>query len=249
MGRRGSAPKSLSALPLIFCFFVFGVLVLSWGCARPSGILHRSGAGSQASGQELPFHPQQNPGRAAVESGVPELRPDPNLANGLPFRVASHPRTLPSGTLLTVELGGSLSPARVRSGEVFAASVAGPVTIDGETIIESGTAVIGRIESAQAAGPQPRDAPRAGLRPGYVRLVLSAILVDGQQIPLQTASLFARGSLRRGTSALADAPITPQPENARVQKGRLLTFRLTAPLTLDVSSSMASRRDVAPSKE
>jgi hypothetical protein len=65
---------------------------------------------------------------------------------------------------------------------------------------------------------------------------LSAITVEGRPLALQTSSLFARGTLQ-------------QPDGVRVQKGRRLTFRLTSPVTLNDSNSMATRQTPGPTTE
>jgi hypothetical protein len=215
--------------------FTFGMfclaLSLSQGCARTEP-LHRTDASSQASEQKLPFHPETDH-TFAGDSAHPAVSPDPGLAGALPFRAVSHPRILPPGTLLTVQLEDSLSTAKVRAGDAFTASVAAPLTIDGGTLIESGTAVTGRVESAQSQTDRPDLVPGSG----YFRLTLTAITVEGRQIVLHTSSLFARQSSvsSRGSPSDLRADI-------RVQKGRPLTFRVTAPVTLDDPNSMANRQ-------
>jgi hypothetical protein len=133
----------------------------------------------------------------------------------LPFR--SHPHILPSGTLLTVQLENSLSTAKVRDGDTFTASVAAPLTIDGDPLVERGAVATGHIESVRTQSGS-----------GYFQLRLSALTVEGRQLALQTTSLFTRGT-------------SEQPDEVRVQKGRHLTFRLTSPVTLNEPKSIANR--------
>jgi hypothetical protein len=210
-------------------------LSLSQGCARTEP-LHRTDASSQASEQNLPFHPETD--HASASDGAhPAVSPDPGLAGALPFRAASHPRILPSGTLLTVQLEDSLSTAKVRAGDAFTASVAAPLTIDGGTLIESGTAVTGRVESAQSQADRPDLVPGSG----YFRLTLTAITVEGRQVALHTSSLFAREALRQSSVSSPGSPSDLR-SDTRVQKGRPLTFRVTAPVTLDDPKSMANRQ-------
>jgi hypothetical protein len=134
--------------------------------------------------------------------------------------------------LLTVQLENSLSAATAHVGDAFTASVAAPLTIEQNTVIERGAAVAGRIESERSlASRQGR-----GQSSGYFRLTLNSITIEGRQFALQTSSLFARA--------------TSQPSmGVAVQKGRRLTFRLTAPVTLDDPSSAADRQSSAPSTE
>ncbi len=159
---------------------------------------------------------EPNPGDAGMAVSQQNLPPDPQITSALPFESRAH--TLPSGTLLTVRLENSLSAAKVRDGDTFTASVAAPLAVDGDPLLERGTVATGHVESVRA---------QAGS--GYFELTLSAIAVDGRQLGLQTSSLFARGTVH-------------QPDGIRVQKGRRLTFRLISPVTLNEPKSMANRQ-------
>jgi hypothetical protein len=198
-------------------------LSLGLACA-PSEPLHRSDAASPTSEQELPFHPDAD--QAVANEGThPAVSPDPKMTSVLPFRTGSHPRILPSGTLLTVQLEDALSTAKARAGDAFVASVAASLAIDGDPLIERGATTTGHIESV-----------RADERSGYFQLTLTAITVEGRQLALQTSSLFARGTLQL-------------PDGIRVQKGRRLTFRLTSPVTLDEPKSVANRQSPGTATE
>lgn len=125
---------------------------------------------------------------------------------------------------MTVQLEDTLSSAKVRAGDAFAAAIAAPLMLDGETLIERGTIVIGQVESARAQ----TEIPGLSSRSGYFRLSLSAINLGGRRVALETSSLFARGvPLRANTIS--------------VPKGRHLTFRLTAPVTIEDPKAVASR--------
>jgi hypothetical protein len=217
-------------------------LILGSGCGRP-GLSQRTEPGPPPSQEDPPFHQGQYRDRASAESGSQLAVPaDSTSSSAVPFRAASRTVTLPGGTLLTVQLDGSLYPAQARAGDRFTASIAGPITIDGETVIEPGTAVSGRVESAQAFPVQAGQAQPGRVLPGqgqgYVRLTLTAIVVDSKQLPLQTSSLFA-GTLRQsGASSGSNRPESLSA--ARIRKGRRLTFRLTSPLSVNESTSMAT---------
>jgi hypothetical protein len=205
------------------------VLSLSQGCTRSE----RAEAGPIAE-QNPPFHP-------ATDRAVAVPSPDSRAADGLPFTPGS--RILPSGTLLTVQLEDALSTSKVRAGDVFTALVTAPLTIDGAALIERGAAVTGRVESTRS-----KTDPSA-LAPGYFRLTLSAITVDGRRLPLQTSSLFARGAPQLSNVSSDGNPSDSLSSGIQVEKGRRLTFRLTAPVTLEDPSSIADRRNVGPASE
>jgi hypothetical protein len=218
--------RSRSALGM-FCL----ALSLSQGCARsePSNPTNADSVDAQ----KLPFRPDAD-SAAVADSARPAPAPDPKLS--LPFRAGSHSRILPSGTLLTVQLEDSLSTINVHAGDAFTASVAAPLTIDGDTLVERGTAVTGRVESAQSQTDRPGLVPGSG----YFRLTLNAITIEGRQLALQTSSLFARGQSANTLSLSSGAPSDLRTDSVQVQKGRRLTFRLTAPLTVNDPKSMAS---------
>jgi hypothetical protein len=197
-------------------------LSLGQGCAR-SEPLHPADSTSQSSEQGLPFRADNE--QAAVRADA-KASPDSKLAGPVPFRVASRPRILPAGTLLTVQLTQTLSAAKVSPGDSFAAAVAAPIMIDGETLIDRGAAVTGRIESTESETDQARAL-------GYFRLTLNAVTVAGKLVPLQTSSLFAPGTTRSSSVSRSNS--------IRVQKGHRLTFRLIAPATLDDSATTANR--------
>lgn len=226
----------------VFCLALS--LGLSQGCARSEALHPESGPASHK--QELPFHPDAEQG-AANEGAGPAVPPDAKspagLPGALPFRASSsNGRVVPAGTLLTVHLQGTLSTARVRVGDAFTAVVAAPLTIEGVTLIPSGAAVTGRVESEQSQAGMPGLIPGSG----YFRLTLSTISIDGKQIDLQTSSLFAKGTVQPANSSASSSSSDAHLENVRVRKGRTLTFRLTAPLSLDYGNSTAT--DQHPSR-
>jgi hypothetical protein len=212
---------------------------LTQGCAR-SRIPHRTDfeASSPAAQQNLPFH--QTSEHATDDSVHPAVPPDGKPLNGAPFPATSHSRSLSAGTLITVRLENSLSMARAHAGDAFTASVADPLTLDGDTLISAGTRVTGRVESVQPSVRRLGSTPD----PGYLGLTLDALSVDGRTITLQTSSLFTRGDLQMirrldGSSGVSRSGVPYNP--LRIRKGRRLTFRLTAPITLPDTNSIAKR--------
>jgi hypothetical protein len=236
---------------------------MNLGCARQQSIRAANpdaqdpGATATASPeaeQKLPFRPDAETA-AAGDGAHPTASPEPKSANGVPFPATSHPRILPAGTLLTVQLEDSLSTAKVRAGDVFTASVAAPLTIDGDVFIDRGATVTGRVESAQS----PADRPGLASASGYFRLILNAITVNDRQLALQTSSLFARGTAEPSKASMPGNPADQLSGGARIEdvryrdvqvrKGRRLTFRLTAPLTLNDPNSMAKGQFPGPVSE
>jgi hypothetical protein len=210
---------------VVACWVVlYLTLGLSQGCAGPNPLRRTDGTSPVT--DKLPFHTDTVHASGGDSSSL-AVPSDPRLGSGVPFRARSHQRVLPSGTLLTVQLTRTLSAAKVRAGDRFAAAVAAPITIDGETLVDRGVAVTGRIESTESETDQVRAL-------GYFRLTLNAITVAGKLVPLQTSSLFAPGTTRSSNLSRSNS--------IRVQKGHRLTFRLIAPVTLDDSATTANRK-------
>jgi len=138
----------------------------------------------------------------------------------LPFEDA---RALPVGTLITVRLSDPITAAVEKDGRSFEAVIDQPVIIDGKMVLVRGSSVRGRVESARTSELKPDR--------GYVRLVLASVHLDGVDILLQTASLFAR----------QDPGADPSLSTVHLEKGRRLTFRLTEPVSLNPQRTQARR--------
>lgn len=115
----------------------------------------------------------QNP-QAAKETDQTKGEP------GLLGRILESKRsiTVPEGTELTVVLDQSLSTTRNRPGDMFQASVAVPIVIDGKTVIPNDARVKGHVVDAQASGRLS----------GIARLVLTldSVEVDGESYNIAT---------------------------------------------------------------
>jgi len=154
---------------------------------------------------------------------------------------------IPAGTEVTIRLPMALSSKDSRPGDLFQAMLDEPVVIAGRTVAPQGTPVTGSVVAARASGSL-ND-------PGYLRLTLASIVMNGKSVPLQTSSIFAKGGSyerRKGTTIksamtndmrLAAEPgedyadgtetsISPAQGDVRFSTGRRLTFRLAQPLHL-----------------
>jgi hypothetical protein len=193
----------------------FGLL-LTAGCSSPTGV-PTEGAADQP---QTPFHDQ---GTRAASSGAGDSSGSHENAakseNSLPFHDL---QSLPAGTLLTVRLKSSVSAGNSSKDNSFDAIVDEPVVIEGNTLIPRGAIAAGRVESARASTLKPSR--------GYVRLALESVHVGGLDVPVQTASLFAR-----------QAPVSDASSTLfHLEKGRRLTFRFTEPANLPNQRAQAA---------
>jgi hypothetical protein len=137
-------------------------------------------------------------GCGMVASNPQAAAPDPNSNSdsSAPFssRVAStlgvKPEvpaiTIPAGTPIGIRLQNSISSASATSGDHFDAVVDEAVVIDGQVVIPKGANATGRVVAAKSSG-RLHD-------PGYLRLALSSVTMNGKEVPVQTSSIFAKGS-------------------------------------------------------
>ncbi len=131
---------------------------------------------------------------------------------------------LPEGTTLVISVDYALSSAYARARDRFTATLAEPITINGETVVPRGALLSGRVLDAKRAGP--RD-------PGYLRISLETLRVDGRQVPIATSSLFVKGGAHEERSPAAilkdgagAAPPARMPEEAIITPERRLSFGL-----------------------
>jgi len=88
--------------------------------------------------------------------------------------------TIPSRTAIEVRLRQSLSTDRVTAGDSFAATMAQPVVVDGQTVIPQGARVRGRVVSSRESG-RLRGVARLGL-------ALESVDVAGSSYDLRTST-------------------------------------------------------------
>lgn len=198
------------------CFLLVPAF-LALSCSRPGTL--QSGDDPQANQAQVPFDGSGQPGTASLShaDSTQSSHDTPAIEATLPFR---NPLNLPAGTLLTVRLVSPISADELGAKGPFDAIVDDAVVVDGVIIIPRGAGAAGLVESARTSRLK-RDR-------GYIRLTLASIEIDGRKLPVQTSSLFAKGSP-------TDSPGSPNSDPTDVvylSKGRRLTFRLAGPLIL-----------------
>jgi hypothetical protein len=184
----------------------------------------------------------------------PQAEENASADQHLPFEAASDkggisptgslaPEAIPAGTPVTIHLRLSLSSASSRAGDPFEAVLDEPIVVRGHTLAPRGAILVGRVLDARASDRFQE--------PGYLRLGLTAISLNGKLVPIQTSSIFMkRGSheqrnvtiIRDGSGnkgaligASVDAPGTTYATGSSdvgVAPERRLTFRLAQPLPL-----------------
>lgn len=95
-------------------------------------------------------------------------------------------KSVPAGTSIAVRLQSTVSSTSARAGDNFDAVLDEPLVVNGQTIAPRGTPVTGRVLAARSSGHLNN--------PGYLRLGLAAIEINGRSVPVQTSSVFVQGS-------------------------------------------------------
>ena len=101
--------------------------------------------------------------------------------------------TIPAGTELSIILIDSIRTDTNKPGDVFLASLASPLTIDGRVGFDQGTKVEGRVEEVESSGRVK------GL--AKIQLVLTDIIVGDQKIPISTKPFVEVAESDKGRDA------------------------------------------------
>jgi hypothetical protein len=131
-------------------------------------------ASNQVAQQKLEQIARQEPGIAGVDNQttVPPPPPPPP---------PPQPIVVPAGTDLVVIIDQALGSKTSQTGQTFIATVAQPVTVNGETAIPKRSTVNGTVVTAKEKGKIKGE--------GQLSLTLRSIVVGGQTYKIRTATL------------------------------------------------------------
>jgi hypothetical protein len=152
------------------------LLAVGLGCnkeAMPSQAAANSGTQAAATaGQSVPFTAKNSPGLPSTESEKKSVVPNELV--------------IPAGTPITVRLQEAVSSASARPGDQFEAVLEQPIVVDGQTVAPEGAAVTGRVVAARHSGRL--------MHPGYLRIALASMSIDGKAVPVQSSSVIVAGA-------------------------------------------------------
>jgi hypothetical protein len=100
---------------------------------------------------------------------------------------------VPEGTELTILLIDPLSSEKNKAGDSFTASIAEPIIVNGETLVDRGAKVQGRVVDAEESG---RIKGRAN-----IHLVLTSIVDGAKTYPIVTRTFVAEAESTKGRDA------------------------------------------------
>jgi hypothetical protein len=122
---------------------------------------------------------------AVVPSEVPASEQTNNTSAPVPAppveQPAPQPIVVPAGTALTVTVDQALSSKTSQSGQTFLATLARPVTLQGNTAIPKGSSITGTVITAKKKGKIKGE--------GQLALALTSITIRGQHYAIHTGTL------------------------------------------------------------
>ena len=134
---------------------------------------------------------------------------------------------LHEGSSIAIRLLTPVSSASSHAGDTFEATLDEPIVVAGQTAVPRGATVVGRVLAAKAAGPSHN--------PGYLRIALVNLALDGKRVAIETSSLFVKGGphgqrdrAQPGTNAF----VAGGKNEVGFDAERRLTFRLAQAVDL-----------------
>jgi hypothetical protein len=137
---------------------------------------------------------------------------------------------IPAGTPVSIRVQSAIASATAQAGDTFQGLLVDPIVVNGQTLAERGASVIGRVMEAKAGHLAA---------PGYLRLALNSIAINGKTSAVQSSSNFLKGmspATRKlaGNGSPAGSVSESQilAQDVTVGPDRRLTFRLTEAIPL-----------------
>lgn len=115
----------------------------------------------------------------------------PGTGAGSKAAEAPQPIVVPAGTTITVRLASAVGSKTSNTGDVFMASVAEPVTVDGKTVIPKGADAKGQVVEAKALGKIKGEA--------RLKLALTSVTIKDKAYAIESSvsSRSAKGKGKR----------------------------------------------------
>jgi cytoskeletal protein RodZ len=162
-------------------------------------LLAVAGCGSKSTSSPESSNPANSPNSAnsPPSSPTPNQPTDTGTTAQTPAAPAPAPQppvVVPAGKMLTVTLDQTLNTKIASNGDVFAASLAEPVTVDGIVVLPAGAKVSGTIVRSQSAGKFNGNA--------LLQLTLDSLRLNGTRYSIQTSEFEEAGKGRGKRTAI-----------------------------------------------
>jgi hypothetical protein len=191
----------------------------------------------QADNQQAPVDGQAAPAPMQRTDRIQNDRPPAAVPHyGLPSSV-----TIKAGTFVNARVNQELSSDHSQVGDVFSATLAEPVVVDGVVVAQRGQTVMGRVTEAIKSG-KAQGVSHLGLQ-------LTGInLADGTQAANQSHVVAGNGAAGAGAAATAGPAgvLLTRSHPTIVYPQTQLTFQLDTPVTVDLARAPQAFRFVGP---
>src|SRR5437660_11698019 len=94
-------------------------------------------------------------------------------------------QSIPAGTRVTVRMGSGINSGTARSGQMFDATLARDLVVNGKTLAKAGAPAHGKVTYAKSSG-RLHD-------PGELSLRLTSVEGNGRNVPVSTTAFHATG--------------------------------------------------------
>jgi hypothetical protein len=201
----------------------------------PSQPVARADSYGQSQQPQQQTQPQQQPQLQQQRNDRP---PAAVPHYGLPSAVTIRP-----GTFLTVRVNQKLSSDHNQQGDIFNATLAQPIVVDGVVVAQRGQPVMGRV--AEAA-KRVSGSSRLGLQ------LTGLTLADGTQANVQSQLINRNGQISVGRDAGASEAVgsggvmVTRGHRTVVDPEAILTFRVDTPVNVDLTRAPQAFRYVGP---
>ena len=242
----------------------------SWDNDPTQPVARADSYGQPQAGQP-PFE-EQNPGQQAPGQRPPTMQRNDRPQGPMPQYGLPPSVTLRPGTFITVRMEQEISSDHNQDGDVFSATLAQPIVVDGIVVAQRGQNVIGRVAEAVKAG-RAQGTSRLGLQ------LTGITLADGLQVGVQSqvvnrngqtsigndvgavatttalgAAVGAAADWGRGAAIGAGAGAAAGIVGVLLTRGRptivypeqVLTFRVDTPVNVDLARAPQAFRFVGP---
>ncbi len=171
-----------------------GILLVFGGCTRTDSPATSSTPGGADSTTA------NNSSSTAPTNGVPGSTGNTaptapaTTQTAAPPRATQPPIVVESGTVLTVTIDQPISTKTNAAGDRFEASLAEPVTVEGDEVLSAGTRASGTVTQAESAGHIKGGA--------VLRLTLDSVTLHGKKYSVETSAFEEAGKGRGKRTAI-----------------------------------------------
>jgi outer membrane murein-binding lipoprotein Lpp len=154
------------------------------GCTHQSNNKAQNAGGTAQAGSTAAAAATQSTPAGGADSQAATQEPAQSQASS-PAQPATYQVTIPQGTAIEVRLTDAVGSSRSVSGDVFDATLAAPLVVDGEEYVPAGAPVTGRVLLARKSGR---------LRtPAELALTLTSFRLNGERYSIATSHRSWRG--------------------------------------------------------